>query len=92
LTFLIVCRAIQCELDLNEVPDDIKSLRDKIHQLKLERRLFEESVEKDRTDKESAFENERLEHQQLVQQITGQKTNINRPSHGGKSRYPRFKG
>jgi len=72
LTCPIVCRAIQCELDLNKASDDIKSLRDEIHQLKLERMQFEESVEKDRTEKESAFENERREHQQMIQQMTVQ--------------------
>jgi len=61
---------------LNKAFDDINSLGEEIHQLKLERMQFEESVEKDRRDKESAFENERREHQQLVQQITGQEKTL----------------
>ena len=76
MTFPTVRRAIKCELDLNKASGDIKSLRDEIHQLKLERRQFEDSVEKDSTEKESAFENERREHQQLVQQMTGQEQTL----------------
>ena len=50
--------------------DDIRLLRGEIQQLKLERMQFEEWVDKDKTDKESAFENERRQFQQLVQQMT----------------------
>ena len=61
---------------MNKALDDINSLREEIHQLKLERMQFEESVEKDRRDKESAIENERREHQQLVQQMTDQEKTL----------------
>ena len=69
---LFMYRAFQCEHNMNEAFDEIQLLKDEIKQLKLERRQFEESVKKDKTEKERAFVNERREHQQLVQQMTGQ--------------------
>ena len=57
---------------MNKAFDDINSLREKIPQLKLERMQFKESVEKDRIDKESVGR----EHQQLVQQMTGQEETL----------------
>jgi len=57
---------------MNKAFDEIQLLKDKIKQLQLEKRQFEESVEKDRRDKESSFENVRREHQQLIKQMAGQ--------------------
>jgi len=57
---------------MNKAFNDIQLLKDEIHQLKLEKKQFEESVKKVSTEKESAIKNERREHQQLVQQMTGQ--------------------
>ena len=62
---------------MNKALDEIQLLKDKIKQLILERRQFEESVEKDKTEKENAFENELREHQQLVQRMAGQEKALN---------------